>query len=113
MVPHLHQGNIYMKRKLREWRDQKCIQLVGAKTVLTCSGHQITPSQGRPYRAENGNLRKFRWTYRYLTMFAPREYLHQNEATGMERPEIYFLNLCINASYPCGPSNYPVSREAD
>ena len=30
MVPCLHQGNIYTKRKLRVWRDQKCIPLVGA-----------------------------------------------------------------------------------
>ena len=34
MVPCLHQGNIYEKRKLRIWRDQKCIALVGAKTHL-------------------------------------------------------------------------------
>ena len=31
MVPCLHQGNIYTERKLRVWRDQKCIPLVGAK----------------------------------------------------------------------------------
>ena len=33
MVPCLHQGNIYTKRKLRIWRDQKCIPLVGAKII--------------------------------------------------------------------------------
>ena len=49
MVPCLHQGNIYNKRKLRAWRDQKCIPLVGAKTTLTCAGHQNTPSRGRQY----------------------------------------------------------------
>ena len=47
MVPCLHQGNFYIKRKLRVWRAQKCICLVGAKTTLTCAGWQITPSQGR------------------------------------------------------------------
>ena len=35
MVPRLHQCNVYIKRKLREWRVQKCIALVGADTVLT------------------------------------------------------------------------------
>ena len=30
MVPSLHKGNIYTKRKLWVWRDQKCIPLVGA-----------------------------------------------------------------------------------
>ena len=34
MVPSLHQGDIYTKRKLRVWRDQKCILLVGAKPYL-------------------------------------------------------------------------------
>ena len=44
MVPCLHQGNIYTKSKLRVWRDQKRIPPVGAKTILTCEGHQNTLS---------------------------------------------------------------------
>ena len=50
MVLYFHQGNIYTKRKLRVWRDQKCIPLVGAKTRVTCAGRQNTPSRGRQYR---------------------------------------------------------------
>ena len=46
MVLCLHQGNIYMKRELRLWRDHKCIPLVGAKTPLTCAGRQTTAYQG-------------------------------------------------------------------
>ena len=34
MVPRLHQSNGNIKRKLRAWRVQKCITLVGADTVL-------------------------------------------------------------------------------
>ena len=45
MVPCLHQGNIYTKRKLRAWRDQKCIPLVSAITPLTCTGLQNTSSR--------------------------------------------------------------------
>ena len=56
MVPSLHQGNIYMKTKLRVWRDKKCIPLVGVKTPLTCAGSQTTTSQGSQYRSENENL---------------------------------------------------------
>ena len=44
MVPTLHQGNIFTKRKLRVWRDQKCIPLVRTKTIVTCAGRQTTPS---------------------------------------------------------------------
>ena len=58
MVPCLHQGNIYTKRKLRVWRDKKCIPLVGAIIPLTCAGRQNTPSRGRQYRAQYGKLHK-------------------------------------------------------
>ena len=46
MVPRLHQSNGYIKRKLRAWRVQKCIALVGADTVLTTAWKQITPFHG-------------------------------------------------------------------
>ena len=47
-----------------------------------------------------------------VPFFAPRKYLYEKEATGMERPEIYFVSRCNNPTYLCGPSKYPVSREA-
>ena len=83
MVPCLNQGNIYTKRKLRVWRDQKCIPLVGAKTPLTCAGRQTTLSRFMRYRAKTGKLSKLGGTYRHVTRFAPRQYLYQKEATGM------------------------------
>ena len=58
MVPCLHQGYIYTKRKLRILRDQKCIPLVGAIIPLTCAGRQNIPSRGRQYRAQYGKLHK-------------------------------------------------------
>ena len=112
MVPCLHQGNIYTKRKLREWRDHKGIPLVGAKTILTCAGRQTTTSRVRQYRAQNGKLRKFWWNNHHGTVFAPRQFLYQKEATGMERPEMYSASWCKNHTYLCSQSNYPVSREA-
>ena len=112
MVPYLHQGNIYTKRKLRAWRDQKCIPLVGAITALICAGRQNTQSRLMRYRAKTGKLRKLGRTYRHSTVLAPRKYLYQKEATGMERPEIYSASRCNNPTYLCGPSKYPVSREA-
>ena len=96
MVPGLHQGNTYTKRKLRVWRDQKCIPLVGAITPLNCEGRQNTPSRGRQFRAQNGKFGKWRRTYGHGTVFGPRKYLHQKEATGMERPEIYSVSRCNN-----------------
>ena len=57
MVPRLHQSNGYMKRKLRAWRVQKCIALVGADTVLTTVWKQSTQFQGGKYRAQNENIR--------------------------------------------------------
>ena len=112
MVPCLHQDNIYIKRKLRVWRAQKCISLVGGNSPLTCVGRQSTVCQGKQYRVGNGNMCKLGWTYRHGTVFAPRQYSHQKEATGMESPEMYFPSRCKKPSYLCGPSNYPVSNES-
>ena len=70
----LHKGNIYTKRKLRAWRDQKCIPLVGAIAPLTCAGRQNTPSQVRRYSPQNGKLPKLERTYHHGTVFAPRKY---------------------------------------
>ena len=47
MEPRLHQSNGDMKRKIRAWRVQKCIALVGSDTVLTSSGPETTPFHGR------------------------------------------------------------------
>ena len=112
MVPCLQQRNIYIKRKIRVWRDHKCISLVGAKTPLICAGRQTNTSQMRRYRVDKGNYRKLRRTSHHGTVFAPRQYLHQKEALGMERTEIYFPSRCKNPTHLCGPSKYPVSKEA-
>ena len=104
--------NIYTKRKLRVWGNQKYISLVGAITPLTCAGRQNTPSRGSQYRAQNGKLHKLGRIYIQGPVFAPRKYLYQKEATGMGKPEMYFASRCNSPTYLCGPSTYPVSREA-
>ena len=71
MVLRLHQRNGYIKRKLRAWRVQKCIALVGADTVLTTAWLQTIPFQGG-YRAQNGNMRKFGPTFPHGTALAPK-----------------------------------------
>ena len=112
MVPCYHQGNIYIKRKQRVWRVRKSIFPVGAKTPLTCTGRQSNPSEPRRYRVEKGNLRSLGWTYCHGTVFAPRRYLNEKEATGMESREMHFPSPCKNPTYLCRSSKYPVSREA-
>ena len=109
MVPCLHQGNVHIPRKLRVWREQKCIPLVGAETRLTCVGQQTTSSHGGRYRSQKLKLRKIGWTDRLGTVFAPRQYLYPKEATGMEKTEMYFTSRCRNLIYLCGPANYLVS----
>ena len=99
MVPCLHQANIYIKTKLQVWRDQKCIPLLGAKTLFTCAGRQTTPSEGCRYSPDNGNFCKLGLTYHHSTVFAPRQYLYQKEATGMERPELYSPTWFKNPYY--------------
>ena len=82
-------------------------------TYLCGPGCQSTPSQWRRYRAENGNLRKLGWTCRHGAVFAPRQYLYEKEATGMERLEMYFPSRWKNPTYMWEPPNHPVSREAE
>ena len=81
------------------------------KTPLTCVGRQTIPSQGSRCRPENGKLRKYGWTYHHGTVFAPKQYLFQKKAMGMERPETCSSSLSKNPSYLCGPSNYLISRQ--
>ena len=78
---------------------------------LTCAGRQTTPSQGRRYRAENGNLSKFGRIHRLGTVCAPRQHLYQKEARDMESPEMHSFSRCKNPSYLCWSSNFPVCRE--
>ena len=46
MVPCLHQGNISTKSKLRVWRDQKCIPLVGAKPYFLVRAVELPRLEG-------------------------------------------------------------------
>ena len=95
------------QRKLRVWRVQNCIPLVGAKTSLTCAGLQTTPSQVSEYRAGNGNLRKSGSTFCHVTVFAPKQSLYQKEATGMESPKMYSSRRSKNFTHLCGTANDP------
>ena len=108
----LHQENVYIKRELRVWREQKCILLVGAETSLICAVWKTSPSHVGRYRADDGNLHKLGWTYHHGTVFAPRHSFYQKEATGMESPEMYSTGLCKNPIYLWGPTNHPVSLGA-
>ena len=102
MVPCLHQSNVYIKRKLQEWRVENCISLVEAKTALTCVGLQTTLSLVSQYRAENGNLRKSGSTFRHGTVFAPKQCLYQKEATGMESQKMHSSSRYKNRTFLCG-----------
>ena len=56
MVPCLHQSILYIKRKLRDWRVQKCNPCFGAKSLLRSTGLQSTRIHASPYRADSANL---------------------------------------------------------
>ena len=109
MVPRLHQCNGNIKRKLRAWRVQKCIVLVGADVALTSAGPQTTPCHGGQYRVHQGNMRNFGPTNTHGTASAPMQWLYQKEATGMESSKRYCPSRCRYHTYQCGAANYPVS----
>ena len=105
MLPRLHQSNGYIKRKLRVWRAQKCIALVGAESVLTSAGPQTTPFHGGQYRARNGNMRNFGPTNPHGNAFALKQLLYQKEATVMESSKMYCPSQSKNCTYQSGSTN--------
>ena len=112
LVPRLLQSNGYIKRKLQVRRVQKCIALVGAETVLTSAKRKTTALFWGQYRADNGNMRNFGPTYSHGTTFAPKQWLYQKKATGMESSKMYSPSWCRNSTHQCGTTNYPVSLVA-
>ena len=60
----------------RNCRAQKCNDLVGTETVLTCTDLQTTPFDWDLYRAKNGNMRNFGPTNPHGTAFAPKQWLY-------------------------------------
>ena len=88
VVPCLHQRNQYMKRKLREWRTQKCNPYFGAESPLRSTGLQTSGFHASPYSAVCVNLRKLGDTFHRGTVFAPAQSIHEKEATGMENPKM-------------------------
>ena len=101
MVTRLHQSNGYTKRELPGWRVQKCIVLLSADTVLSTAWKQSTTFDGGQYKAQNGNVRNFGSTNPHGTAFAPKQWLYQKEATGMESRKFYCPNRCRHRTYFC------------
>ena len=113
MVTRFNQCSAQMKRKLRAWRVQKCIALVGADTVLTSAGPQTTQCHGGQYRVQRGNMRNFEPTNPHGTSSAPMQWLYQKEATGMDSSKMYCPSRCKYRTYQCGVANYHVSWGAE
>ena len=109
MVPRLHRSNGYIKRELRAWRVQNCIAVFGSDTVLTTAWKESTPFHGGLYRAPNGNMRNFGLTNPHGTAFAPKQWLYQKEATGMESSKMYCPSRCRYRTYHCVATKYLVS----
>ena len=97
------------KRKLRAWRVQKCIVLVGADIALTSAGPQTTPCHGGQFSVHQGNMRNFGPTNTHGTASAPMQWLYQKEAMGMESSKMYCPSRCRYHNHQCGAANYPVS----
>ena len=109
MIQRLHQSVGYIKRKVRAWRVQKCIALVGADTVLTRVESENTPFHGGQYRAQNGNMRNFGPTNPHGAAFARKQRLDKKESTGMDSSKMYCPSRCRYRTYQCRAGNYPAS----
>ena len=90
----MHQSNLHMKRKLREWRTQKCNLCFGAESPPLSTGQQTTQFHAAPYGTVSANLRKVGASFRRPTVFAPIQSTYGREATGMENPKMQSLFWC-------------------
>ena len=88
MVPWLQQCIYYIKRKLREWRTQKCYRWFGAKSPLRSTGLQITRFHAVAYRSDSADFPKSGDSCNHGTVIAPMHSLYRKEATGMENPKM-------------------------
>ena len=91
MVPCLYQSNGYMKRKLRAWRVQKCIALVGADTVLISAGPQYTPCHGGVIYSPE---RKYANLQAYQSPMVP--HLHQSNGYIERKLRSWRVHKCID-----------------
>ena len=76
MIPGLLQCKVYVKRKLRVWRAQKCNFLVSSKTAPTGTGQHTIPCLAALYLVSNRNFQNFGATYRHGTVLAQMQYLY-------------------------------------
>ena len=83
--------------------------LVGADTVRTTEWPQTTPCYGRLYRVKNGYMRKFGTNNSHGTALAPKQWLYEKEATGMESPKMHCPSWCRYRTYHWVEAKYPVS----
>ena len=111
-VPCLHQSNLHMKRKLREWRTQKCNPCFGAESPPRSTGQQTTRFHAAPYWNVSANFPKFGPSFRRRTVFAPTKSTHEKEATGIENPKMQSLFWCRKPTSQYAHANCPVSCSA-
>ena len=111
-VQCLHKSNLHMKRKLREWRTQKCNPCFGAENPPRCTRLQTIRFHAAPYWTISANLRKGGASFRRGTVFAPIQSTYEKETTGMENPKMESLLWCRKPTSYNWPANYTVSCSA-
>ena len=98
MVRCLNQCNVYIKRKLRECRAQKCNPCFGAKSPHHSTGLHTTQFHAVPYGPTVQYFREFWATFRYGTVFTSMQCLYQKEAIRECRAQK--CNACFSAKSP-------------
>ena len=89
MVPRFNQSNGYMKRKLRAWRVQKCISIVGADTLLISAGRKLP----RVIGGNIGSRKEICETSGLPIPMVPR--LHQSNGYIKRKLRAWRVNKCI------------------
>ena len=78
------------------------------KRTFQCGVVNYPTTWGR-YRTKNGYIRNFVHPNHHGTAFAPKQWLYQNEATGMESSQMCCPRRCRESTYQCRVVKYPAT----
>ena len=97
MLPWLNQCILYIKRRLRDWRTQKCNPFFGAESPLRCTGLQSTSFHAAQYSSDSSDFPKFRASINHGTVIAPMHFCIKRRLREWRTRK---CNPCFNAKSP-------------
>ena len=110
-----HHGTVFTPKQSTYQKEAAGMENPKMHSSTRCKNHTYLcgtekyQSHVSQYTTEYGNLSKSGCTICHGTVFAPKQYLYQKEAIGMESPKMHSSSQCKNRTCLCWKANYPIS----